>query len=243
MTNASPAEQARLLDLAEVDTELRQAAHQRRSLPEHDEVAALATAAAALQSARGEVAVRVADLERAVRKAEADVELVRIRAAKDNERLNAGGSTRDLQGLQHEIETLARRQSDLEDAELEVMEQLEGAQAEASELDAQAEENRAAAAQATTRRDAALAGIDARVAELTGRRDLLVSSVEPALLALYDRVASRSGGVAAAKLVGTRCGACRVEFPAVDLADIRRAAPTQVVQCQECDAILVRAQD
>ena len=76
------------------------------------------------------------DVQRELRKSEADVEQVSTRAARDRARLEAGtGSAKDLQGLQHELESLARRQSDLEDVELEVMERLETAQTEASGLE------------------------------------------------------------------------------------------------------------
>ncbi len=84
-----------------------------------------------------QVRTTVGDVQRELRKAEADVEQVSTRAARDRARLEAGtGSAKDLQGLQHELESLARRQSDLEDVELEVMERLETAQTEASGLEA-----------------------------------------------------------------------------------------------------------
>ena len=65
-------------------------------------------------------------MQREVAKAEADVQLVRDRAARDQARLDAGtGTAKDLQALQHELDSLARRQSELEDVELEVMERAE----------------------------------------------------------------------------------------------------------------------
>lgn len=243
MTTASPEEQARLLAIAELDTQLRQVAHQRRSLPEHDELTALAAETAAVQSQQGEVSIRVSDLERALRKAEADVEQVRTRAARDTERLTSGGlAARDLQGLERELVSLGRRQSELEDVELEVMEQLEAAQTEAATLATRAEDIRGRTDDATGRRDQALADLDARRAELTAQRDTGAAGVLPALLALYDRVADRSGGVAAARVEGSRCGGCRAGFSNADLAAIRQAAPDAVVQCEECSAILVRDQ-
>jgi predicted nucleic acid-binding Zn-ribbon protein len=54
-------------------------------------------------------------------------QLVRDRAARNQARLDAGtGTAKDLQALQHELVSLARRQGELEDIELEVMERAEG---------------------------------------------------------------------------------------------------------------------
>ncbi|MFV0458426.1 MAG: zinc ribbon domain-containing protein [Actinomycetales bacterium] len=241
MTTAPPAAQVALLDLAEIDTHARQLAHRARSLPEHAELTELSTRSARLAEDRARIGTAVADLERAVRKAEADVELVRTRAARDTERLNAGvGSAKDLQGLQHEIDGLARRQSELEDAELEVMEELETAQRELDEVQARQQDTEQAVLDATARRDQSQAEIEGEQAELAQRRSRLAGDLDPQLVALYDRVASTGGGVAAARLTGTRCGGCRVEFSAVDLAAIRAAKPEEIVQCEECRCILVR---
>ena len=61
---------------------------------------------------------------------------MRARSARDQERLDSGqvASPKELESLQHEIATLARRQADLEDIVLEVMERLEAATARASSL-------------------------------------------------------------------------------------------------------------
>lgn len=242
MTTASPSEQAVLLDLAEIDTHARQLAHKRRTLPELAELSELSAASSTVAAQRVQAATTVSDLQRAVRKAEADVEQVRTRAARDTERLNAGtGSAKDLTGLQHELESLGRRQAELEDVELEAMEQLESAEGILSGLDADGARLTEQIDLVTARRDAAFAGIDSESAQLDTRRAEVVGAVAAELLALYERVRENSG-VAAAKLVGTRCGGCRVEFPAMDLSEIRSAAPDMVVQCEECRCILIREQ-
>ncbi len=241
MTTAPLAAQLKLLDLAELDTALRQSAHRRRSLPEHAELTELAERRARLATDAAQARTAVSDLERAVRKAEADVEQVRVRAGRDSERLNSGQtSAKDLQGLQHELASLAKRQTELEDAELELMEQLETAQAELDGVLARIDETETAAERATARRDESIAEIDRAEADLRTRRSMLVASVDPPLAAIYERVQQTSGGVAAARLVGGRCGGCRVEVPPAEMAVIRRAAPEEVLQCEECRCVLVR---
>ena len=48
----------------------------------------------------------------------------------------AVGSAKELEALQHEIGSLARRQADLEEVELEAMQRLEDVQARVAELQA-----------------------------------------------------------------------------------------------------------
>ena len=129
---ATPQMQARLLELVELDTTLAQLAHRLRSLPELTDIARLEQAETALEEDVVRAQTELSDIRREVDRAEAAVQLVRDRAARNQQRLDAGtGSPKDLQGLQHELESLARRQGVLEDEELEAMERAE--QAEAAE--------------------------------------------------------------------------------------------------------------
>ena len=119
---AEPAVQLRLLDLQALDARLDLIAHKRRSLPQLATIAELEGRVAALRDRIVAGETEVDDLERGQAKAESDVELVRSRAAKDQELLASGrvGSAKDLENLQHEVASLARRQGDLEEVELEI---------------------------------------------------------------------------------------------------------------------------
>ena len=123
---ADPAVQRRLLDLAEIDAELTRLAHRRRNLPEHAE---LTDAEAAVRTAKDklvEVETAAGDLDRDIRRIERDVDGVRARTERDNKMLTGAGiGAKQASDLQHELETLARRQSVLEDEQLEIMEQRE----------------------------------------------------------------------------------------------------------------------
>jgi len=239
---AAPEIQRRLLDLQAVDTRVQQIDHARRTLPQH---AALEEASTRLQEASDEV-VRVetmlSDIGREATRAEGDVQQVRDRAARDQQKLEAGTgmTSRDLTALQGELESLARRQSELEDIELEVMERQEAAQERLTEAGAAKDEASALVARITSERDAALAELDAERASVLAPREELVAGVEEPLLALYDRLRESSGGLAAAELLHGRCGGCRLELNPVDLTAIEKAAPDEVVRCEECGRILVR---
>ena len=244
MVTAAVQDQWRLLDVQAHDTRLGQLAHRRRTLPEHAELGRLtaqrATVADRLVAAR----TAAADVGRELAKAETDVEQVRQRAARNRGRLDAGqGSAKDLQAIQHELQSLAARQSVLEDAELEVMERQETAEAEVAGARAEAARLDAEIASVTGRLDARLAELDAEITTESAARESSAAGIPAALLALYDRVRESSGGIGAARLYQRRCEGCRLELPPQDLNRIRTAAEDEVIRCEECSRILVRTAD
>ena len=157
---ADPWAQLKLLDLQALDTRLDQLAHRVASLPEHAEIAAADEALAGVSDRVVVAATEADDLSRAVRKAEADVEQVRTRVSRDQALLDSGSvtSAKQLEDLQRELASLARRQNDLEDAELEIMEALETAQAAVLALEGERSGIESARAAAVQRRDARAPG-------------------------------------------------------------------------------------
>lgn len=239
---AEPNVQLRLLDLQSVDAQLDHLAYQREHL---DEARQLLEAQAARKVAADTViaaATLVSDLEREQTKADLDVEQVRERARKDRELMDSGtiNSPKQLDNLAHELESLARRQSDLEDIELEVMERLAGAQKaleqtqrEEAELTARCDELEAVV-------NERYAVIDTEKADAQRERDMIVVDIPQELLSLYDKLRKDHGGVGAAALSRARCEGCRMELPPTDIERIRSAAADEVLRCEECRRILVR---
>lgn len=237
---ADPTRQQRLLDLQTLDTRLGQLEHQQRSLPEHDQVARSAAQVEELVSEEIKVRTAVEDVQREVARADADVQLVRDRAARDQARLDSGsGSAKDLQALQHELTSLARRQADLEEVELEVMERAEALENELGVIRRRLDAARAGLAEVTSTRDAKLAELGTEHSRVAQPRAEIAAEVGEDLLALYEKIRSASG-TGAAPLVARRCEGCRLDLNAVDLGRIRAAEPDEVLRCEECRRILVR---
>lgn len=237
---AEPARQQLLLQLQDLDTSVAQADHRLRTLPEHVELQEAQRRVAELESE--EIKVRTAhdDAAREVAKADADVQLVRDRAARDQARLDAGtGSPKDLQALQHELESLARRQSALEDVELEVMERAEGLEKELHALQQALEKAREQAQTIADQRDRRVAAVEEERAALMAPRAGLVDEVGVDLVALYEKIRASSGS-GAAPLQQRRCGGCRLELNQVELGRLRAAPADEVLRCEECRRILVR---
>jgi predicted nucleic acid-binding Zn-ribbon protein len=161
---------------------------------------------------------------------------------RDQQRLDTGVVTdpKQIQAIQHEIETLHRRISDLEDEELEVMERLEEAQGRLEALAAELAEIETRAGEQTVARDTAASGIAEQRAKTKAERDVLAADLPADLLALYDRLRESKGGVGAALLRARQCGGCMLALDNAELATIRAAADDDVIRCEECSRILVR---
>jgi predicted nucleic acid-binding Zn-ribbon protein len=236
---AAPEAQRRLLDLQAIDTALAQLAHRRRSLPELAEIEAIGREIAVLDGERVRAQVAVDDLDRDINRYERDIDQVRTRKDRDQVRLDAGGALREIEGLQHELATLNRRQSELEDAELELMEQRETGEQELNAVRqrlAGAGERRAAAER---RRDEAYAEMDKEREFRTSARAPLAADLPADLVALYDKIRAETG-LGAALVRSGRCGGCRIELYGADLARVKSAPPDEVVRCEECRRIMVR---
>ncbi|WP_392676140.1 zinc ribbon domain-containing protein [Streptomyces sp. LN785] len=240
--NAAPADQIRLLDVQALDVRLSQLAHKRKSLPEHAEIDSLTADLAQLRDLLVASQTEESDTAREQTKAEQDVDLVRQRAVRDQQRLDSGAVTspKDLESLQREITSLAKRQGDLEDIVLEVMERRESAQERVTELTARVSAVQAKADDATARRDAATKELDEEAATVTKERELVAGSVPADLLKLYDKLRAQSGGVGAARLYQRRCEGCRLELNITEVNDVKAASPEAVLRCENCHRILVR---
>lgn len=239
---AAPADQAILLELQEKDSLLARLAHRRDTLPERSQLRELAERRHAVDGRRVELQTSVDDLERERRKADAEVEQVRARRARDEERLGSGliSDPKALEGLQHEVGALDRRIATLEDAELEVMEQLESAEGELAAVTDELAGIQARIEEAEKSRDAALADIDADIATTTAQRATLVGGVPADLLALYEKVRAQYAGLGAAPLVARRCEGCRLQLNDADLRELAGLDAEEVARCPECSRILVR---
>ncbi|SDE92273.1 hypothetical protein SAMN05660485_02129 [Blastococcus fimeti] len=234
-------EQQKLLDLAAEDVALTQLAHRRRTLPEVAAVEAAEEAERELSADVVRAETEVKDLGREVRRLESDVDTVRQRAAKDQQRLDSGSATpKEMTNLQHELESLGRRQGDLEDQQLELMERLEAAETALAAAQQGLVAAREARERAEQLRDDALADIADGTTRHEAARTEVAALISAPLLSLYDRIRAQTGSTGAAMLQARACQGCRLELYGNQLNAVRNADPHEVVRCENCGRILVR---
>ncbi len=240
---ASPADQQQLLRLQAIDTRLQQLAHRLRSLPQTAELAALGERESAVRARRAEAVGALEDARAELGRIESDVEIVEKRIARDGERLTHTSSMKDVAALESELVSLRKRLSDLEDQELVVMEKVEGAEAHVADIDAESAEIAADVARLEAERDEAAGGLATERDGAERDRAAIAATIPDDLLAFYEQRRTRGGGVGAALLRQRTCGGCTITLTGSDLDRVRRAAPDEVVQCPECDRILVRTDE
>ncbi|WP_422656604.1 zinc ribbon domain-containing protein [Nocardioides sp.] len=234
-----------MLDLQELDAKADQLRHQRRTLPELAEIEALEPQRAELASRVREAELLVEELSSEQAKIDADVESARARRTRDQERVDQGviSNPKDLQRMLHELESLDRRITSLEDQELEVMERLEEAQQAHDSLVAQLTASEERLATLVKSRDERSAVLDEQLRDIAAERSPLADGLPADLLALYDKLRESKGGVGAAPLRAGECGGCRLTVDPAELATIRAAGVDEVIRCEECQRILVRTSE
>jgi len=240
---ADPVVQEALLELPLVDRKLAQLAQESArselKISATQARAAVVTAEESLVDTR----TRIKDLEREIARADNDVHTVRQRIERDQRTLESGATgAKQLLDIQHELESLARRQGELEDVELEIMERMEEATSGLAAAENLLAETRERAEQAAQEWDRRADEIAAEIVALEQRRVEVASELPADLLALYEKVRDRSG-TGAALLRHRRCGACQIVLSSTDLDRVRAAAPDDVVRCEECGAIMVRTEE
>lgn len=239
--NASPADQRLLLEVAELDARIRRAEHSRGNPPQAARVQELL---AQRQTLSQELSARLGardDLRTEISRIESDVAVVDARRTRDADRMAQTSNVREAQGYESELVALAKRKSDLEDAELEVMERLEQAEAAVAEQEEVIAAANAEGAELSAEAKRIVAESTAAIEAATRDRSAVSATVPSDLLALYDRVAAR--GIGAALLRARTCEGCRMVLSGTDLQTLRTAAEDAVVTCPECGCILVRTEE
>lgn len=240
-----------LLELQVLDTRIAQLEHREAQLPEREELRVLEREAAGLDGRVATAEQHRGDLERLRRRYDDDLSSVLAKRDREQELLYSGRVTavRELQSLEEEVAALGRRQRVVEDKLLEVMEELESADATGAEL-------RAARGQLAARIDATRERLAAASAEITAECDAVRSDraaaaqeVAADLLEHYEHLRIQIGGVAVARLEGTSCRGCYLTLPLMEvdrlrrLPDVGEAPPGGVdkgsATCPSCGRILV----
>ncbi|WP_255546235.1 zinc ribbon domain-containing protein [Glaciihabitans sp. dw_435] len=239
---ANPADQALLLDLQELDTRLAQINYRAKSLPQHAALQSLAAERMTLGAVLAEQGGAVEDVTTELKRIESDVSVVEARIKRDDERLQVTSSVKDVQALELELVALKKRQFDLEEIELVVMEKLEEATTayDATKVLVDALDGRVAEAEAE--RDAAMVSIDEDRTNAEANRSAIAEKIPADLLALYDHQRARYG-LGASLLRGGVSGASGVKLHESDMVSIRSAALDDVILCPDSSAILVRTSE
>jgi predicted nucleic acid-binding Zn-ribbon protein len=231
-----------LLVVQDHDTTADQLAHRKLALPERAELDQVMADLAALEARSAEVEGQRHELGRSQQRLEDEISALSEKAVQHDKVLYSGtvSNPRELQAMQDEIAALKRRVGQLEDQELELMEQIEPLDADLAKV---AAERRGLDDRAVSLRAAIAEGevsIDAELAIVQAERAAAAGSIDADLMAQYDQMRPKLGGIAIARLVGGHCQGCHLALSAVEVDRIKKLPPEEPAPCEACGRLLAR---
>ncbi|MBC7463584.1 MAG: hypothetical protein H7227_04930 [Actinobacteria bacterium] len=237
---ANPSDQLQILDVQRMDFHIATLKNKAAALPEIAELLATTQRLTVVRDLQVAAETQISDIRKELLRAEADVEQVVLRLDRDEKRM-ADGSTgaKELEKLQHEVETLTSRRAELEEVELEIMLRIDSIKERFEELRLEAGQLLTQSAEIQRRKDVVLSTIDSEISSLSAERLATVQSIEGALVDLYEKIRA-NGGTGAAAIKDGSCDGCHLPINSVELSRIKTLASDEVVRCEECRCILVR---
>ena len=238
---ASHLDQERLLALQQIDIDLLKIAHKIKNSPLNSNLESLNRNLIDSKNLLIAAETEKSDIQHELSRSEIDVEQVVSRIEKDEKRLASGtGTPKELEQIQHELGTLAKRRSELEEVELEIMVRVDDVSKRITDLQKQLASFEAELARVQSELEIEVRSLDsAKQISLTAR-EALAPQIEKELLALYEKIRSSSDGLGAAQLVGDSCGGCHLKLNAAEMEKIKSLSDDEVVRCEECRRILIR---
>lgn len=238
---ATPEDQHLLIELQLIDSQITQAKVKLVNLPEREQIAAIHQRLENTAVELGVVETELADVAIDLRRSEVEVEQVEDRMKKDEQLLASGSvAPKEMEKLQHEIQTLTKRRGELEEGQLEIMIKFDAIQARVDELVGDQSGLKQLELELNIRLENASAEIDSAISKLSLDRSQLLPKIDSALVDLYEKVRTSGAGIGAALLVGNKCDGCHLSINVIELERIKGLADDEIIRCEECRRILVR---
>ncbi len=238
---SSPEEQERVITLQTLDTSLTQLAHKEKTLSVIQALEILTISHNSTRDLIIAAETEKADIKHELSKSEIDVEQVVTRIEKDEKRMASGtASPKELEQMQHELASLNKRRSELEEIELEVMVRVDGIDDRIKSLSAERDQFKLKMAELDAQKTKELTDIAEAVSSANSQRADISVKISTEVVELYEKIKKTGDGIGAARLIEGKCDGCHLSINAVELSKIKETAADEIVRCEECRRILVR---
>jgi predicted nucleic acid-binding Zn-ribbon protein len=235
---------APLLDVQQLDLECDHLIKQRATLPERDTLRRNREQAATLDTGLAELEAERTRLDRAEHTLGGEVAEVASKAKEVEDRLYSGSVkvSKELAGLQQELDGLRARQGQIEEQELELLEEIDTTDASKVTNRADRDTCNAECTEIQATLGKAEADIDGQLAVIAGKRAELATGLPEAVLSHYAKLREnpRMLGRAAAPLADGGCGGCRIKLPVLEYHRIKAEPEDALVCCVHCHRVFVR---
>lgn len=230
-----------LLSLQATDSKISQLKAQIQSLPETKELADVIKRLGEAGNALKVIQTEEDAINSELKRSENDVELVESRIERDEKRLASGtGTAKELEQTQHELETLHKRKSELEEVELEIMVRKEAIDKKLTMQNLEIESLSKQKNELETAVSSKSGQLTQQIEIATKERTDLSQKVATDLIATYEKIRTNSSGVGAARLFEGKCEGCHLTLNAVEITRIKALPEDEIVRCEQCNRILVR---
>jgi predicted nucleic acid-binding Zn-ribbon protein len=148
-------------------------------------------------------------------------------------------ASRELIGLQHELEHLRGERSTVESSLLEIMIEVEELSGVVGERQVELEGAERSLESLRARWESEARIFDERMAALQSERQKIAEEIDSELLDVYVRLQAHLDGVAVATLDGDRCTGCNVDLSKAALEEIARGEE-ELPKCEHCGRIILK---
>lgn len=241
MATAPAADQLKLLDVAELDSQIARLQRDNVKHPLREKLAALMNAIAARGRDKDAAESRVSAAETALREAEAKCQAYQTQISEKDALLNSGEglTSRDLVALQEEIKGLRELLSAASDVEFEALETLEKRQDELSGLSAQINQLKEELLKDRSELEDAVGEITGQQEDLRTQRSAILDPLDEDLKKIYEH-SRESGGYSVLAMHANGATDGGIHLSPVEVAQIRALPEDQIYLSEDYDAIIVR---
>ncbi|MFQ3611424.1 MAG: C4-type zinc ribbon domain-containing protein [Fimbriimonadales bacterium] len=162
--------------------------------------------------------------EEKLRRLEADLYSGRIRNPKE------------LEALQHEIDSLKNARDEMDMELLRIWEQMETTEAGIKELEAELDQMEQLYQQHMARYRETRSALEAELAAQEQQREALIARIQPAVVERYEKLRQRLHGIAVARVENKTCTACHTTL--TDYLAKRLESESGLVTCESCGRLL-----
>jgi len=151
-------------------------------------------------------------------------------------RMNRIKNVKELQALQREIDQIKQSNSELEEALIQVLMDIDGIKANIKAKEEEMAQMQGEWQQKQQEMESQISGIEQAVSEAATRRRTIASQVTGDLISRYEMIFSRRGGTAVVEVTGGICQGCHMNIPPQLWNEIIKS--DKVHLCPSCQRIL-----
>lgn len=167
---------------------------------------------------------------------ERDVDDLENRIVKSQGKLDSIKSNKEYQAALKEIEDLKKRKAALEDQVLDLMEEMEAAEADRKAAEAKLQELKVAVEKGCDEVRSEMQALEQKLTELQKKRAALCKNIDRDLLKKYDFIGRYRNGLAVSSVIKGVCQTCHLGIPPQKFNELQRG--DALMTCPHCNRII-----